>query len=484
MMRDGRVASVAYTWTIDTAAPAAPNLAGTSESWRAGSQDVSLTDAAADVHHYVYQVNGGAKTRGSRITVASEGTTTISAVAVDKAGNMSPQAAGHVKLDNVAPGVPELSNVGASLVWHNDPGLTVTPWASDPDGSGVDHYLYQLNGGAERTLLDGEDIAISDSGVTSISVVAVDGVGNRSAPATGEVGLDALAPQVTTPNLPTLSQQIGVDVADLISEHGGSGLAGALWKVRAAGSGIWSPPHQIADDPVITAPGDGNWEFFVRAWDNAGNVTDVQFTAGQDSSPPPAPYIYGGTGSAPVASPVPMGVRQCCDDPESGLAGRWQYEISNDGGATWSVPIEYTAAFTPTDPGTYEMRARAQNMVGLWSDWSVPGQSATETFAPPVPAVPFVTGGHGTSPDNTNTVVFQWAAVTDPANPGYQVQYQIQQRLNGGPWQDVFTVPYPGFIVHGSGCLLSEVRIRALGSSGYWSDWSQVTDASTDRLCG
>ena len=131
-MRDGRVAAIAYTWTIDTAAPAAPNLDGTSESWRAGSQDVSLTDADADVHHYVYQVNGGAKTRGSRITVVSEGTTTITAVAVDKAGNMSPQAAGHVKLDNVAPEVPGLSNVGASLIWHNDASLAVTRGRATP----------------------------------------------------------------------------------------------------------------------------------------------------------------------------------------------------------------------------------------------------------------------------------------------------------------------------------------------------------------
>ena len=80
--------------------------------------------------------------------------------------------------------------------------------------------------------------------------------------------------------------------------------------------------------------------------------------------------------------------------------------------------------------------------------------------------------------------VFQWAPVVDPVNPGFQVQYQIQERLNGGAWQNVMTVPFTGMAVNGSGCLLVEVRVRALGSSGYWSDWSQVTDASTDRLCG
>ena len=114
VMTTGRSATAAYTWAIDTSAPARPTISGASPSWvRAASRQVTFHAAdASGIASYSYRLNGGAvktSTTGG-ITVTTQGAATISVTAHDRAGNTSPAATGTVKLDDVAPlraGPPE-----------------------------------------------------------------------------------------------------------------------------------------------------------------------------------------------------------------------------------------------------------------------------------------------------------------------------------------------------------------------------------------
>jgi hypothetical protein len=397
-LTDGRSATVAYRWATDTVAPPAPTLAGAGRSWQQlASQAVSLTDTATDVDHYSFRLNGGAAVTGGHFSVASQGVTAITAVAIDKAGNVSAPATGYVKLDDIAPVVS--------------------------------------------------------------------------------------APQ----DLPQWTGDISIPLA--AGSDSGSGVAAEEWRSSSDNGQTWSEWFPRSQDPTVTVPSDGLWVFQYRVTDRAGNQTTVGFAQDQDSTPPPAPYVYGGQADS-VTGPVSLNVGQCCDDPESGITGDHQYEISTDGGDTWGDPVD-GVSFTPTDPGSYMMRARTENNAGLWSDWTTPDADATEMYDP-APAVPVVTGGQGSSVVVSYAGLdFEWQPVADPADANYQMQYQwrLNWRTETDPfsdtdWQEPLTTAWPGLGLTTGGCSIIVIEVRAIGKYGATSDWSQITDGSTAHLNG
>ena len=320
-------------------------------------------------------------------------------------------------IDTSAPGRPTITGAGTS--WVRAASRQVTVHAAD--ASGIASYSYRLNGGAVKTSTTG-GITVTAQGATTISVTAHDRAGNTSPAATGTVKLDDVAPSVQAPqNLAAWTTSISIAAPS--SSDTLSGIASQQWRRSDDGGQTWSawmPPV------AITVPSDGQWSFEYQATDQAGNAASVDFSQGQDTTPAPPPVIS--------TSGHTLVLTQVDDDPQSGAVTDDQYQISTDNGQTWSTAADYTDPFTPLSPGTYLMRGRSQNSLGLWSDWSTPDAGATLVYST-VPTTPVVTY---TAQDSAD-VTFNWAGSTDWG--GDATSYEVQLFQDGNLVND-FTSPY------------------------------------------
>ena len=179
--KTGKKLTIAYTWTIDTPPPA-PALHGvTPYNWVLGaSRTVGVTDAATDIGHYVYQLDGGPEQTlnpGGTIVITKQGTTQLSVVAVDKRGQASTPATGLVKLDSAAPDIRV--TLSASTPAH----LSLTPVVTDT-ASGVASvsWAYSADGGASWSAAQtAATITVPHDGDYQIRVTATDNAGNTNA---------------------------------------------------------------------------------------------------------------------------------------------------------------------------------------------------------------------------------------------------------------------------------------------------------------
>jgi len=269
-----------YTWTVDTAAPAAPTLSLTPGSDTGASStdritnDTSPTFTGTAEQGSVVTVSANALNLGNAIvnsagdwTLASEdlpaGAYTITATAEDSAGNNSSPSSGlSLTIDTAPPPDPSITDPASDVATPDrdvtvsgtaDPGLVVEVL----DGTSAAATLTADGSGGWTTTLTG----LAD-GAHPISAVTRDVAGNPSQPARRTVTVDSVAPDTTiTSGPPDPTSQTTATFGFTSSE------VGATFECRLDGGSFGA-----CSSPASYEVGNGSHSLAVRAIDAAGNV--------------------------------------------------------------------------------------------------------------------------------------------------------------------------------------------------------------------
>lgn len=314
------IVSDSLSVTVDTGAPAAPAkpvLSAASDSG-ASSNDGVTNAATQTITGAAGSVEGGAEIRlydgsnpgpvGSVIANAdgswsfdlalTEGTHTITAKAVDTAGNASAASTGlTLAIDRSAPAAPQApvlaaaSDTGSS----NVDGITsvVTPTFRGSAESGATVTLYDTNGttvlGSTTANADGSWSVVASAlseGTHAVSARATDLAGNTSAfSATAAVTIDVTTPATRATDA-TLSEDTGASSSDMVTSVAAQTISGKLDAPLAGGEHIeysldggasWSTIGATAGATTwsVGATLSGSGTLQVRVVDTAGNAGDV-----------------------------------------------------------------------------------------------------------------------------------------------------------------------------------------------------------------
>ncbi|MEW6228397.1 MAG: Ig-like domain-containing protein, partial [Bacillota bacterium] len=298
----------------------------------------------------------------------ADGAYTVDMVAYDLAGNKTtpdPTLQWTFNIDTTPPtdpGSPTAGNLGDDGKWYINTLRPTFSWTAseDPDapdgspGSGLHHYWFQFGTEASK-------------------------------PGTGT---DAWAS--ATVEEPSVLATLGVTVQQ------------------------WTPSTDL---PLAA---DVDYSARVKAFDVLGNASSwVDPLIVYDPDPPTTP-----------GAPVPE------DDPTNDATPLWSWEGSTDdisgvdlyhiqirraGSADWDVLdtfLDIPDALAPGDEeweqglplesGDYEIRVRAMDVAGNYSDWSEPGTVTVDVDPPAVPDMP-----QTASPTNDTTPTWTWDAVAD-----------------------------------------------------------------------
>lgn len=267
--------------TLMTTIDPAPNAAG----WNTGPVNVKL-DAAdtggSGVERITYSVNGGTSVivsaSSATVPVSANGSTTITALAVDAAGNVGTTVTTTVKIDRAAPTVSGTIAPAPNALGWNEGSVNVALMAVDPDGllgSGVQSITYSVNGGTPVTTPGATaTVPVSAKGSTTITSFATDVAGNTGPTTTTTVRIDGNIPMVSseiTPGMGTPAPSNGwyrgpvsVDVTGVDAETG-------IREIRTrVGSTTRTTLGATASEPVTAQ---GPTQVFYTAVDRAGNLS-------------------------------------------------------------------------------------------------------------------------------------------------------------------------------------------------------------------
>ena len=153
-------------------------------------------DYGSGIHHYEYQINGGAWTGcpvgDPTVTTTAGGITTVTARVVDGAGNASGQTAtAKVYIDPAPPNVPGVTL--STEQWTNT-SVTATVKDNGDAHSGVARTEYSLDGGS-WTAYSGV-LSIAGHGKHTVSARAIDNVGRISGTASKTALVDVYKRQM------------------------------------------------------------------------------------------------------------------------------------------------------------------------------------------------------------------------------------------------------------------------------------------------
>ena len=224
-------------------------------------------DYGSGVHHYEYQINGGAWTGcpagDPTVTITAGGVTTVTARVVDGAGNASGQTAtAKVYIDPASPNVPDITL--STEQWTNT-SVTATVKDNSDAHSGVARTEYSLDGGS-WTAYSGV-LSIADHGKHTVSARAIDNVGRVSGTAGKTALVDKVAPVISKveqqPDSGHTEMTLAVTATD--ADSGVKGYA-VTTEEKAPALDSFS-----ADVPKV----DHNGVYYIWAADKAGNISDA-----------------------------------------------------------------------------------------------------------------------------------------------------------------------------------------------------------------
>ena len=231
------------------------------------------------IHHYEYSLDGGAwtgcPTNDASVTITKGGETTVTARAVDGAGNASiDTVSAKVYVDNVAPNRPTVSPSFSG--WTNQ-NVSVTLKDNGDTYSGVNRTEVSSDGGAYSRYANA--VTLSAHGIHTVAGRVVDNVGHVSAVEQQKVYIDKVAPTISAVNqTPSANLTMTLNVTATDADSGLKGYA-----VTSANS---APAASAFSTTMPTVSKNGT--YYVWAIDNAGNISsgkEVKVTA-LDSVPP------------------------------------------------------------------------------------------------------------------------------------------------------------------------------------------------------
>jgi uncharacterized repeat protein (TIGR03806 family) len=396
--------------------------------------------------------------------------------AIDGAGNVSADsntAQATTGADTVAPSAPTglaasaLSSTSIRLTWNA---------SSDSGGSGLAGYRVFRGGTQIATGVAGTtytDGTLTPNTSYSYTVRALDGAGNVSgasnAASTTTSG-DTTAPPAPAALSATASGSTQINLAwNAVTDTGGSGLAG----YRVLRGGV-----QIANNVVGTTYSDSGltasttYQYTVRAFDNAGNVSGSSNTASAttaaDTTAPSVPT--GVTATSTGSTTIQIAWSASTDTGGSGLG---QYRIYRNGTLLTAVLAAQTsfndAGLTPNTTYTYRVTARDNALNESAQSAAANATTAADTIAPSAPTALAASAASATS------VQLTWTASVDTGGSGlagYRVFRDGTQIATG-----ITAISYTDNTVVGSNTY--SYVVRAIDNAGNVSGPSNAAQVTT-----
>ncbi len=298
-------ASAGVNTTIDTTAPAAPVITGWSDDTGTANDQITsdntltLTGTAEAGATVRVSENGvllgstvadGAGNWTLTTSALGEGSHTLTALAIDTAGNAGADSAPLiVTVDQTAPGITLTTPIsGDGLINGSEDGnVSVSGTAT---GGQLVTVVFRDQGGNEVSgaavvdgsgnwTLSGTDISALQDGSITVEAFATDAAGNQSVTATQTVTLDSVAP--AAPVITGYTDDTGLAGDGLTSDATvtltGTAEAGATVQIFDQATLLGSTTADAGGAWTFTTGtlADGSYSFVARATDAAGNIGTV-----------------------------------------------------------------------------------------------------------------------------------------------------------------------------------------------------------------
>lgn len=441
---------------IDTAAPsapAAPLLAAGSDTGLSNSDRITSTNAPtltgapgsveAGVTVRLYDTDGvtqiGSTTAagdGSWLAVAStlsDGMHTLTAKAVDAAGNTSTASGGMtLTIDRTA---PTTEVIGVSL--SPDTGALADDWVTSSAQVTVNGSLSAALGSGERVEVSLDSgatfsVATAASGDTSWSLAAtlvgsntllarvVDVAGNTGAVFTKGFVLDTVAP--SAPSIPDLdaASDTGSSASDNITgdttpTFSGTAEVGATVRLYDGATEVGSAIATAGTWSITSAALDsGTHSMTAVATDNAGNTgaasaaLEVSVITDAPTSQIMGVALSADTGASGVDLVTRTASQTITGTLDNALVAGERVEVSVDGGQHWAVASDASTSWslvTNLAAGTKQLTARVVNAV----DNSGPQFARTYTLDTAAPAVTITSSSSQLKLGQTAVITFTFS---------------------------------------------------------------------------
>jgi hypothetical protein len=360
-------------WTVDLTPPAIRFVVEPEEYTNSTKPVITVQagEGVTDLARYKYRIDGGEWSSPVQAVEAvtfsddlAEGLRTVSVKGIDGTGNEQPDTAAistSFTVDITPPVVdfePVASLPGAVTNSQNE-----EVYISSDD---IVSYRYKLNDGSWSEQLDPSVPVLLDSSELTershlLSIVGKDRAGNEqsqlSATTYGWV-VDITSPaSVEVTNLPSLNTSSG-SVDAVVSDNDGDVVS--YW--YRIGSADWTPAT-IGTPISYNSLAEGVYTLYVKALDEAGNVSDVQFE-----------YLWTVDRTAPTAV-IAAGPQPSTPTNDTGLyvlvggddVIAYQYSLD---GAAWSSERDISSPITAADlvEKEYILKIKGKDIAGNWQE--------------------------------------------------------------------------------------------------------------------
>lgn len=264
--------AITHNWVQDSTAPTieftqTPNALESSNQATFAFQGINANQGIVS---YTCQVDGGAGASCTSPNVLSgltDGAHSIAVIGYDAVGNASSPISYNWTIDTQKPNIMFVEVPNALT---NSPDAVVS--VSVTDASGVASVECQLDGQAYKTCQLTEVLTGLAAGAHTISYRATDNAGNTSDPISHQWNIDMTPPVVTITDAPApYTTETTANFQFTATDANGV----ALIECRVDGGA-----YQACTSPhMISGVTEGNHTLFVRARDNAGNVSGAQTTS-------------------------------------------------------------------------------------------------------------------------------------------------------------------------------------------------------------
>ena len=342
---------------VDTAPPTTSHgLSGSEckDGWWRGDVDVALTatDDLSGVGQTLYRVDGGTWQTCTNPFVISNGVHSVDYYSMDIAGNEEETKSFEVKVDALPPTTSsELSGTAGGVGWWRSD-VSVALSATD-NLSGVDQTLYRVDNGAWDTYSN--PFAVGD-GVHSVEYYSVDVAGNEEAVKSIEIRVDLTPPVSSVDQTEHYWQvQVPFTVTATASDNlGGVAGVGLYYRYSSNGSS-WGPWALFGSDTEapwswsFTTRGDGYYELYTVAADEAGNVEAApelaDLSLGVDTAAPATTHSLSGASGNAGWWLSNVTVSLSAADAASGVSGT-AYRVDNGDWQAYAAPFAVSEYFT------------------------------------------------------------------------------------------------------------------------------------------
>jgi hypothetical protein len=428
------------TVQIDSVAPVDQTVAPSIWQYTPTTITVTGTDALSGVGHVDWLLDGvpGTGANGTGVVIP-DGTHSLKTRIVDVAGNATSYVDHIVQVDTTGP--QDTTSVPGP--WQPTSPVDIHVTGVDPQGSGIDHVNWELDG-VPGTGPNNSLVQVAGDGVHELKTQVVDGGAEASGWNTRYVRIDTVTPTdqtVTANGWFRTAQTVPVTGADA---H--SGVQKVEWKLDSGAT-----QTSTGNPANVLVSGDGNHTLVTRIYDNAGHVSGFKTNyiqidgSAPNNTTPPADTSWRKTQYSVVLSGT---------DSVSGMS---KVLYSVDGGPIQQGPSGILTAIV-SGSGVHTLRTYAEDVAGNQSGYR--DETVRIDSVPPIDT----TTAPGTPVQNNYPVTL---GGTD-AHSGINI---IKYTVDGGPEQS----GAPGGTVRISGDGPHTLQTMAIDNAGNDSGWKTQT---------